>query len=267
MNDESNIKQNKGYENRFLKRLNEYGTIEKAISSYSTGISKNSTREKENRKEKRKKLKDYRTAFPEFDKIVIDTVELLKEQNKQPKTKVYNDSYKKEYDLIAYKLRSAGVTIEVVAKFIGVNSKTIHEWKKKYKSFKDAFDKVLIDDLMDTAEAVQKTSKIYELTTVRTEKGFTTGESGEPIPIDKTITTVTQHPPIMAAVKLKLAQANNRLKKPNKNLLGYVPPVDAVVDKPISLNITMQGSEDEFSLNNSEDDSPNNESKEEEENI
>lgn len=213
------LKQSKSIENGFIKRLNDFCTIEKAIKSYSTGST--GVTQKNHTKQKRAEIKAYFIAFPEFKKRVDDILQLIKAEKRKPKDVVYNDGYKVEFDKVIYNLRRCGVPLKAIAKYLNVHRKTVIEWRKKHESFRNAWDKVKIDDLINTSNAVQRASKFYKTKTVRIEKGFVTGESGEPIPIDKTTTTITEHPPIMAAVKLKLSQANNG------GLLGYIPPIDA----------------------------------------
>ena len=258
-------KQSNRYENDFIRRLKKYGSINDVIKSFTSPHNEGTNGRTKFLKERRLKFQSYLNSHKDFKNIINEILEFSENKKNQPKTKnLSTRGYKIEYDEIVCNLRRCGMDSSSISKYLNVDKKTLIEWRKQNKTFGDAWEKVKTDDFVKTSNAVQETSMFYKTTTVRTEEGFI-DIKGESVPINKTITTVTDHPPIMASVRMKLAQYNNSIGNSNKNLLGYVPPENVVTEKPIDININLKGSDDEFSLNDTEDDSTSSENKEEKE--
>lgn len=214
----------KRYEKSILNRIEKHGSKRAAINSFKSADNEGTKKRKEFLAQKRFKLTDYCNCHKDFKEELERIVKLTKHTNEKNKT-VYGDGYKKENDLIAYNYKRAGLKKNILARHFRISVRCLDLWLKKHDSFREAWEMGEIDEYIEISSAVSETAKFFETEIVKKEEGFIE-VNGEQVPINKTITTTIQHAPINASVKRKLDQFNNRQKKKNNKLLGYIPPND-----------------------------------------
>ena len=121
--------------------------------------------------------------------------------------------YKQDYDEQAEKLSLLGSTDKELADFFNVNVDTVHEWKKKYKSFSDALKRgKLIADMQVANKLFQKAIGGYK---IKSQKAFVDKDGGEHV-----ITVEDEAAPDTTAIIfwLKNRQPDKWREKQNLNI-------------------------------------------------
>lgn len=168
--------------------------------------------------------------------------------------------YKTEYDQIAKKLTVLGMTQKEIADFLGITEKTLYNWKKKNRSFKEAIERNRFKADIKVMQSLYKRANGFTYKEV-TKKLVTLtehDEEGQEIEVQKFIKTKEVKktvPPDVSAIMIWLRNRMGQMWKDKPkdegmsitDLLQNMQTVADLINSPVP-NRTLaevEGEEDE----------------------